>query len=176
MAIKNYANLVAQLADNTTNDISPADVREIVESLSTRFAVATYTLVGNISTTGGVWVTAPIVNAFNTNGITVAANRVTIRDEGFYIAFFRASGTLTQGGFRLKLRENVATTPVDLGFSIFRAETSATDEFTLGGTYLISATAGQVFDMQYQTVANETWTNPEIFLTIISLPPKYTGA
>jgi hypothetical protein len=178
MAVKTYSELRAQLADNTTKDISPSDVREIVDTFATRYIVNSYSSGTTINTTGGTWERAPITKygTGSSPDMSNTSNIVNIGTPGLYMATYRILGNSTSSAvFRIKLRYDNLGSYDDLPFSTVSLEVSGNDLFTLSGSYLLNIpTANSKIDLAYQTVSNENWENPQMFLTIVSLPAKQT--
>jgi hypothetical protein len=180
MTRKTWTEFQTTLADNTTNAISPSDVRDIPDTFSTMYGVCTWTPGGTVSTTGGTWVQAPVAvfGSALTNGVSVSGGVISFRDVGRYMVLYRLGGTLTMGTIKARLRYKIAGAPdTELPYTTIANTTDGTDAFGMSGNYLMYVpTTDTRIELQYQTTAGETWTAPEAFVTIISIPTKYEGA
>ena len=181
MSIKNYGQLVTQLADNTSGAISPQDVREIVESLATKYLVATYDPGAPVGSTPTAWTKVPVtMTAYptaKTNGLSESSSVFTFRDPGLYIVLYRLAGSFTTAALIRSRLYATSGTPAALPFSSVSESYSGADDFTLTGAYMLNvSTANTTVQMEYQTAAVETWNSPTGFFVTFSLPPIYGGA
>jgi hypothetical protein len=162
-----YANLLDQLTAELPDSI--------MDAFATKIGVGTWTASGSVSITAGVWQSAPFANyGTSSGGISVSAGQITITntDPTFYLVKWRLQGNFSSSATIYgKLRSNVTGTPADWPFSQV-AEQFTNDDFTIGDDYLIYVASSDVIDLQFKTLANETYQNASGYVRIMSVLPK----
>jgi hypothetical protein len=181
MTRRTWTELQTNLANNSTNDISPTDVREMADTFASMLNVATWQPGGSLSTPVNTWTTLALAQygAQQSNGLSFASNVLTLRDVGYYNINYRIGGNLTAGTIKVKLQYSTDGGGVwnDLPLSQLSVAVGGADDFSVGNVYLSYVPSANLkIRAQYLTIASETWTAPEAFMTTISLPIKYEGA
>jgi hypothetical protein len=182
MTAKNYADLIAQLPNNTTNDISPTDVREIVESFARQRTIGTYSNASVATTT--TFAQAPVVQYGSavTNGITWVSNHIKLRDNNIraFAINYSLQGEFTNAGVvRTRLMYGLAgaAPTLELPLSGLSFEAAGGNPFSISKYYEIPAAGvDTTIAIEWKTDAIETISNLEVFLNVFSLPPTYGGA
>jgi hypothetical protein len=143
--IRTRAALLSLLADNTSGDISPQDIRD--------FLVSVHGVYGEIYKPDGAFdgvnlnnSTWTLLDIFTANGQAVgttpdhANDKITVGSDGIYVVTFNLSMQYSGGGITyVGIRKNAGATP-ETG-TVIACDSVATDQHAMGNSVIMSLSA-----------------------------------